>query len=66
MNVGRSRYHLYINGQEIGSGESWYNTDVYTFDAPCDSPTVYAIDAYAFSLVAASANRRLFRPSELS
>ena len=39
-------YHLYINGQEVGSGENWHNTDVYTFDAPCDSPTVYAIDAF--------------------
>ena len=43
--VADNGYHLYINGQEIGSGENWHNTDVYTFDAACDAPTVYAIDA---------------------
>ena len=39
-------YSLYINGQQIGSGESWVDTDEYTFDAPCDQPTVYGIEGY--------------------
>lgn len=39
-------YSLYINGEQIGSGESWVDTDEYTFDAPCDQPTVYAIEGY--------------------
>ena len=39
-------YVLYVNGQQVGRGESWVDTDEYAFDAPCDQPTVYGIEGY--------------------
>ena len=36
-------YQFYVNNRLIGSGTSWSRTDVWQFNAPCDSPTVYAI-----------------------
>ena len=47
-------YHLYINEAEVGSSENWFDTDTYTFEASCDQPTVYAIDAYDTGGLAAS------------
>jgi hypothetical protein len=39
-------YHLFINGVAVGDGEDYTQVDAYTFDAGCDTPTVYAIDVY--------------------
>ena len=39
-------YHIFVNEQEIGSAEDWYTTQGLTFTASCDTPTIYAIDAY--------------------
>jgi hypothetical protein len=39
-------YDFYVNGDKIGSGSNWKQTDRHTFAAGCDDTTVYAIDAY--------------------
>lgn len=39
-------YHLYVNGDEVGHGEDYTQVDGYSFNAGCDSPTTYAIEAY--------------------
>ena len=36
-------YQFYVNNRLIGSGSDWSRTDAWQFNAPCDSPTVYAI-----------------------
>ena len=42
-------YHFYVNEQEIGTAEDWTQTQGLTFTASCDTPTIYAIDAYDFA-----------------
>ena len=39
-------YTFFVNEQEVGSAENWYDTQGLTFTASCDQPTIYAIDAY--------------------
>ena len=39
-------YDFYVNDQLIGSGNEWQQTQRFEFDAPCDTNTVYGIDAY--------------------
>ena len=43
---GDDGYEIFVNGRSIGSSENYQVTDAYTFEASCDEPTVYAIDAY--------------------
>ena len=39
-------YTFYVNEEAIGDAEDWYTTQGLTFTASCDTPTIYAIDAY--------------------
>ena len=39
-------YDFYVNGDKIGSGSNWMQTDRWTFEASCDENTVYGIDAW--------------------
>jgi hypothetical protein len=39
-------YHLYVNEEEIGHAEDYRAVQGLTFTATCDTPTIYAIDAY--------------------
>ena len=43
---GDDGYHFYVNEEEIGSHEDWRTVQGHTFTASCDTPTIYAIDAY--------------------
>eukprot|EP01052_Picozoa_sp_SAG31_P009328 SAG31_NODE_487_length_14980_cov_9.526376_21_plen_162_part_00 len=43
---GDDGYTLYVNEQEVGTAEDYTRVQAYTFEADCDTPTVYAIDAY--------------------
>ena len=36
-------HQTYVNGKQIGVGDHWDTTDHFTFQAPCDQPTVYAV-----------------------
>ena len=47
-----NEYSLYIDGHLIGSGASWDSTDAYTFQASCDTPTVYAVHGIDYETVA--------------
>jgi hypothetical protein len=38
-----NEYQLFIDGHLVGSGSQWDSTDAFTFQASCDTPTVYAI-----------------------
>ena len=42
MDVDNS-YSLYVDGHLVGSGNAWDTTDAFSFQASCDTPTVYAI-----------------------
>lgn len=42
----------YVNGRQIGVGNGWDTTDVFTFQASCDTPTVYAIHGVDAELTA--------------
>ena len=37
---------LYVNGQNVGetTPSMWTETETFEFNAPCDSPTLYAVD----------------------
>ena len=39
-------YHLFVNEQDIGDAEDYTAVQGLTFTASCDTPTIYAIDAY--------------------
>jgi hypothetical protein len=43
---GDDGYHLYVNEVEVGHAEDYTIVQGFTFEASCESPTVYAIDAY--------------------
>ena len=43
---GDDGYTVYVNEQSVGTHEDYTSTEMYSFSAPCESPTVYALDVY--------------------
>ena len=37
-------FTLFVNGNVVGSGDEWQTTEALMFNAPCNTPTVYAIE----------------------